>query len=289
MNRFVIILACVIIPLVSSAQLPEFSLSLKFFVNDNPGQHKEIFLGYDPNASDSLEGKNAYTALQAGGEQLYPPPFNYDDARFTGYTIGRGYLAEGGPIDIRRKPDSTSFILNYEISLTTTQEATSGSFIWDNKHIPQIINHIFLEPATISPGPARKRTDLKEGYRFDMPNRDSLGKYSKILVSLYYNREPLSNVDHDDVLDKSVSISSNPLTESSTLSIFVERTSDARISIYDVSGRVVYSFERTLGIGLNTMPLHESYFPLSGAYYIQIRTSDARGTAITSRIVHKIK
>ena len=36
---------------------------------------------------------------------MYPPPFQYNDIRFTGYTIDRGYLGDGGPIDIRKKPD----------------------------------------------------------------------------------------------------------------------------------------------------------------------------------------
>lgn len=271
------------------AQTPEFSMWVKFFINDNPGANKQAFFGYDVNASDQFEGKNAYKELIAGGEQMYPPPFQYNDIRFTGYTIDRGYLGDGGPIDIRKKPDSSSFVLNFELSITTLPEATSASLIWDKNLIPAIINHIYLEPATISPGPGRKRTDMKTESRFDMPNRDSIGKYSKTLVTIYYNREPISGVSEDEMLDRSITISSNPILESGAVNVFLERTSEVSITLFDMTGRQIQNIDQELHVGFNSIPLPKSLFPASGAYLVRIRTRDTHGVANTSRIVHVVK
>jgi hypothetical protein len=175
------------------------------------------------------------------------------------------------------------------MSLTTLQEATSASLIWDKNLIPPIINHIYLEPATIGPGPARKRTDMKTESRFDMPNRDSIGKYSKTLVTIYYNREPSNSVSEDEMLDRSITLSSNPIVEQSTLSIFSEHTSQIRVTMFDMTGRHIQTLEQELHVGLNSIPLSKSLFPASGAYLIRIRTSDSHGVANTYRIVHVVK
>lgn len=289
MKRYIPLLLLVMFAPAIHAQTPQFSMWIKFFINDNPGNNKEAHFGYDPNASDSLEGKNAYTELMPGGEQMYPPPFQYNDVRFTGYTIDRGYLGDGSPIDIRKKPDSSSFVLNYELSITTLPEATSASLIWDKNLIPAIINHIYLEPATIGPGPARKRTDMKTESRFDMPNRDSIGKYSKTLVTIYYNREPINSVSKDETLDRSIAISSNPISETSTLSVFRDRTAEVSITLFDMTGRQIQSIDQELHVGVNSIPLSKSLFPVSGAYLVRIKTIDAQGVATTSRIVHVVK
>ena len=274
---------------VSTAQTPQFSMWVKLFINDNPGNNKQAYFGYDGNANDSLEGPNAYTELMEGGEQMYPPPFQYNDVRFTGYTIDRGYLGDGSPIDIRKKPDSAAFVLNFELSITTLPEATSASLIWDKNLIPPIINHIYLEPATIGPGPGRKRTDMKTESRFDMPNRDSIGKYSKTLVTIYYNCEPINSVSDDEVLDRSISLSSNPISEHSTLSVFSGRASGVSIALFDMTGRQIQTIAHDLHVGLNSIPLSKSLFPASGAYLVRIRTSDSHGVANTTRIVHVVK
>lgn len=289
MKRYIFVALVVALGSVTHAQTPQFSMWVKMFINDNPGDNKQAYFGYDANASDSLEGPNAYTELMAGGEQMYPPPFQYNDVRFTGYTINRGYLGDGSPIDIRKKPDSASFVLNFELSITTTTEATSASLIWDKNLIPPIINHIYLEPATIGPGPARKRTDMKTESRFDMPNRDSIGKYSKTLVTIYYNREPINSVGEDDALNRSITISSNPIFETSTLSIFSERMKDVSITLFDMTGRQIQTIDQDLHVGLNSIPLSKSLFPASGAYLVRIRTSDSHGVANTTRIVHVVK
>jgi hypothetical protein len=262
---------------------------VKMFINDNPGNNKQAYFGYDVNANDSLEGPNAYTELMPGGEQMYPPPFQYNDIRFTGYTIDRGYLSDGSPIDIRKKPDSATFVLNFELSITTLSDATSASLIWDKNLIPAIINHIYLEPATIGPGPARKRTDMKTVSRFDMPNRDSIAKYSKTLVTIYYNREPINSVSDDEILDRSVTISSNPISESGTVNVFLERTSEVSVTLFDMTGREIHNIDQELYVGLNSIPLSKSLFPASGAYLVRIRTSDSQGMANTSRIIQVVK
>jgi len=289
MKRYVFVALVVALASVTHAQTPQFSMWVKMFINDIPGNNKQAYFGYDANASDSLEGPNAYTELMAGGEQMYPAPFQYNDVRFTGYTIDRGYMGDGSPIDIRKKPDSASFVLNYELSITVTTEATSASLIWDKNLIPAIVNHIYLEPATIGPGPARKRTDMKTESRFDMPNRDSIGKYSKTLITIYYNREPVNSVSEDDILDRSVTISSNPISESGAVNVFLERTSQVSITLFDMTGRQIQSIDQELRVGLNSIPLSKSLFPASGAYLVRIRTSDSHGIANTSRIVQVVK
>src|SRR5687767_11775208 len=115
------IILCSVLAVIAStmafAQTPEFGLGIRLYLDGDPPQGRTLYLGYDPTASDSLEGK-WYTDKYVGGEQIYPPPFQ-DDFRFTGQAIGRGgELSDGSPIDIRRKPDSVSFQLSYEIQMT---------------------------------------------------------------------------------------------------------------------------------------------------------------------------
>jgi hypothetical protein len=270
------------------AQTPEFFLPIRFFVNENPNQNMLIYLGFDPAASDSLEGKNAYTSLKEGGEQMYPPPFQYDDARFTGYTIGRNYLGDGCPIDIRRKPDSASFMLSYEISITTKFETQSAHLTWNQNQIPAIIKHIILEPGTISPGPVRKKTDMKTVSRFDMPNRDSISKYSKTILTLYYNMDPLESVKQNS-LDRSLTVYPNPLTLSGSFTFASPTSVDLQYSIIDITGKEIYHTAVGIVSGLMTIPLETSIFPASGAYFLQVRTKNNEGILTAHRLLHVVK
>lgn len=256
------------------AQRPEFWLGVKFFVNDDPSQFRTIYFGYDATASDSLEGSKWFGDIVVGGEQMYPPPFENDDARFTGYTIDRGgELGDGSPIDVRKKTDSSGFILNYEISLTTRNETQSATLSWDRTLIPETISHIFLEPATISPGPGRKRTDMKVENSLNLPNRDSISKYSKTLISLYYNKEPVDGVRSESMLERSVAIYPNPISESSIVSIFLEKSTDVTISIVDAAGRKIKDISSGSLSGLSAIPLPSSLFPVSGAYFVTIKAN----------------
>jgi hypothetical protein len=290
MKRSVFLFLLMLCGSLSQAQIPEFSMWVKFFINDNPGENKQAFFGYDANASDSLEGKNAYTELMPGGEQMYPPPFQYNDVRFTGFTINRGYLGDGCPIDIRKKTDSVAFILNYEISITTLPEATSGSIIWDKNLIPSAVNHIYLEPATIGPGPWRKRTDMKTESRLDMPNRDSLSKYSKMLVSIYYNCEPVNSVAADEKLDRSLSLSSNPMTgESTMLSLSLEKPANVYLVISDMNGKELRQIEAGYVSGKQDIPLLRTLFAATGTYMLQVRATNSDGTSTAARILQVLK
>lgn len=271
--------------LLAQVHHPEFWLGVKWYVNDQPGMNKTIAFGYDPIASDSLaqKGKDKRDSawlddIFIGGEQLAPPPSFDDDVRFTGQTINRGYLESGAYIDIRRKPNNSSFTLQFEIFITVQSSTNSLSLIWDKSKIPAIINHIILEPATISPGPARKKTDMKEVSQLDLPNRDSIGKYRFILVTLYYNQEMGVNDASNLTEGLSLTVYPNPMQERSTVAIQTSRSANLQMEVYDPLGRKIMGRSVKGIAGENLLELNRSEFPAAGTYYVRITTG---GRAIT--------
>src|SRR5438874_8644112 len=81
----------------------EFGLKVQFFRNTDNTPVKTIAFGYDPNASDTLEGPQSWFP-GLGGEQL-APPVGFDwDFRVSGNYIRRfADLGEGSYVDIRKK------------------------------------------------------------------------------------------------------------------------------------------------------------------------------------------
>jgi hypothetical protein len=156
---------------------------------------------------------------------------------------------------------------------------------WDKSLIPPIIRHIYIEPEKIPPGPGRRRTDMTQTGQLEISNADTLDNYEYTLVSIYYNTEERSTVRSANTLDRSISIYPNPIVESSTIGIFLEKPSDVRLSITDMAGRKIKEIEAGRLSGFSSIPLSSSLFPASGAYIIRI---DAAGMS-TGRLVQIFK
>src|SRR2546430_417678 len=179
---------------ICNAQLPEFSLHVKLFINNDSA--RTVIFGYDPAASDSMVYRREtwFSDEFYGGEQLYPPSQTGDlDFRMSGYYVDRPELgiagSDGGPIDIRKKPALDSFTLKYGIEFHPIHGTTNARIQWDPQAIPAIIKHITVAsnffPHTI-------RFDMKTISSFVFPLKDS-GEdlYANMIVTLYYNKEEI--------------------------------------------------------------------------------------------------
>jgi hypothetical protein len=246
-----------------SAQNPEFYLVLRHYFNDQLWPHP-LYLGYDPAASDSLEGVNAWLA-DKGGEQELPPFFGDNDVRFSDQVIERdSSFGNGSWMDIRHKPDSASFQLTYEISFIVSSNFQYASMLWANSVIPPIIHNMILEPATVSPE-ARTKTDMKQVSEIVFPNRDSINKYRFMLITLYYNRDYLSTVVDGKEAVRVLTIVANPVSHWLSAVVHAEKSQQIGLSLFDINGRVVC--EKTIRgeVGLNPVDIDCSRLP-NGAY-----------------------
>lgn len=244
----------------SLAQNPEFYLMLRLRVNDNLWP-KALYIGYDLAASDSLEGDSSWLASK-GGEVEYPPP-GFDDFRLGGQSIDRPYLGSGALIDIRRKPDSASFQLSYEIQMTVSNDYQYASIFWNNQAILPIIRNMILEPATISPGPWRKQTEMKEVSEIIFPNRDSINLYRFMNITLYYNRAALVEEGMDAI--RTLSLVSNPAMSWLSAILYTEESLPAKVVLLDIAGRVVNELSLRSEAGINPIGFDCSRLP-GGAY-----------------------
>jgi len=247
-----------------SAQNPEFSLVLRHYFNDQLWPHP-LYLGYDPAAADSLEGKDKWF-VDKGGEQGLPPLFGDNDVRFSDQIIDRdSNFGFGTRIDIRHKPDSASFQLTYELLFIVSNTFQYASMVWANSVIPPIIHNMILEPATVSPGPARTKTDMKQVSEIIFPNRDSINKYRFMLITLYYNRDYLSTVVDGKEAVRVLTIVANPVSHWLSAIVHADKSQDIKLSLIDINGRVVN--EKTIHgqFGLNPIDIDCSRLP-NGAY-----------------------
>ncbi len=261
-----------------NAQLPEFSLHVKLFVNDDSA--RTVIFGYDPSASDSMvyRKESWFSGEFAGGEQLYPPPYSSEDLdfRMTGIWINRPELeingSVGGPIDIRKKPALDSFILKYEMDLQLVAGTTNAKIEWDPQTIPAIVNRITLASYHF---PDSLRLDLKKTSSFTFPLIDSgTDLYSSMILTLYYNKVNIVNSGVNSASPSSspeLTFYPNPMDSRSKLQFLAEDDSRLTLSAYDITGRKV--FDRTINAhsGENTVDLgKEDLSSHSGAYLIRL-------------------
>jgi len=248
----------------ASAQNPEFYLILRHYLNDQIWPHP-LYLGYDPAAADSLEGKDRWL-VDKGGEEELPPLFGDNDIRFYDQVIDRdNNFGNGTRIDIRHKPDSASFQLTYELLFIVAGNFQYASMVWANSAIPPIIHNMILEPGTISPGPARTKTDMKQVSEIIFPNRDSINKYRSMLITLFYNRDYLSTVVDGKEAVRALTIVANPVSHWLSAIVHADKPQEIRLSLIDINGRVVNEKIIRGEVGLNPVDIDCSRLP-NGAY-----------------------
>jgi hypothetical protein len=261
--RLAVLFAIITSGLVS-AQTPEFSLVLRHYFNDQLWPHP-LYLGYDPAASDSLEGLDSWLK-DKGGEEELPPLFGDNDVRFYDQIIERNSnFGNGTRIDIRHKPDSASFQLTYEVLFIVAGNFQYASMVWANSVIPPIIHNMILEPATVSPGPARTKTDMKQVSEIIFPNRDSINKYRSMLITLYYNRDYLSTVVDGKEAVRALTIVANPVSHWLSAVVHADKSQEINLSLIDINGRIVYDKMINAELGLNPVNIDCSRLS-NGAY-----------------------
>jgi len=264
------------------AQLPEFSLHVKLFVNDDSA--RTVIFGYDPSASDSmLYGKETWFSAEfpPSGEQPEPPAFGDDfDFRMSGFYVNRPELgvdgSDGGPIDIRKKPSDNSFTLDYGIRCHVLAGTTNARMEWSPQSIPAIIKHITLSSSYF---PHTIRLDMKSVASFVIPLKDS-GEdiYSNIILRIYYNKEiDQTGVPSDpSLLSENLVCYPNPFDSRSTLQFFVKEECDLTLSGYDITGskafeRSIHAFagENNVDIGKDDLSMH------TGMYFLRLTGNQA--------------
>lgn len=248
----------------ASAQNPEFYMVVRHYLNDQLWPHA-LYLGYDPTASDNLEGQNAWLS-EKGGEQQLPPFFGDNEVRLSGQIIERdSSFGTGARIDIRHKPDSASFQLTYEIMMIVSTNFQYASMVWAPSAIPAIIKSVILEPATIAPGPARTKTDMKLVSEMIFPNRDSIEKYRFSLITFYYNRDHLGTVVDGKLAVKTLSLVSNPVSNRLSALVHLDKPAKVKLSLLDITGRMVGEQSIEGNVGLNPAEIDCNHLP-NGAY-----------------------
>ena len=256
---------------VGHAQLPEFSLHVKLFINNNFA--KTVIFGYDTAASDAMVYKKEswFSDEFTGGEQVYPPAQTGDlDFRMFGAYIERPELQDGGPIDIRKKPALDSFILKYGIKLIVVHGTTNAKIVWNPDLIPPIIKHITLASYKF---PSKIRLDMKNVSEFVIPLKDSGEElYSNMILTLYYNKEidpPLNVVSGVAIND--FFLYPNPMDSRSKLHFTINEDSRLSLSVYDITGKKIYERFMNAHEGDNAVDLSKNDFSFhSGVYLIRL-------------------
>jgi hypothetical protein len=245
---------------------------VRHYLNDQLWPHA-LYLGYDPAAADSLEGQNAWLS-EKGGEQQLPPFFGDNEVRLSAQIIERdSSFGTGARIDIRHKPDSASFQLTYEIMMIVSTSFQNARMVWASSAIPSIIKSVILEPAMIAPGPARTKTDMKLSDEMIFPNRDSIEKYRFSLITFYYNRDHLGTVVDGKLAMKTLSVVSNPLSTRLSALVHLEEQEKVKLSLLDITGRVVAEQSLQGNAGLNPVGIDCSHLP-NGAYKLIAFTAE---------------
>jgi hypothetical protein len=267
---------------IGKAQLPEFSLHVKLFINNDSA--RTVIFGYDPKASDSMVyGKETWFSNEfSGGEQVYPSSQPGDlDFRMAGYYINRPELYEdgndGGPIDIRKKPALDSFTLKYEMDLAVVPGTTNAKLEWNPQAIPAIINRITLASYHF---PDSLRLDLKKTSSFVLPLADSgTDLYSSMILTLYYNTVEIvragvtspSNISSD-----ALTLYPNPMDSRSKLHFIMNTDSRITLSVYDITGRKVFERMTDATAGDNIIDLSKNDLSShSGVYLIRMTGTES--------------
>ena len=260
---------------VAQAQLPEFSLHVKLFVNNDSA--RTIIFGYDPAASDSMVYKREswFSDEFTGGEQLYPFGQSGDlDFRMSGFYVNRPELgidgSNGGPIDIRMKPNLDSFNLKYGLECVVVHGTKNARIEWNPQLIPPIIKHVTLASYHF---PSKIRLDMKTASNFVIPLIDS-GEdlYSNMILTIYYNEEIQSGVNAvastpiEDLL-----FYPNPLDSRSKLHFTMIEDKKLTLSAYDITGKKIFQRNIIATTGTNDVDLNKNDFAShSGVYLIRL-------------------
>jgi hypothetical protein len=242
----------------------EFSLPVSIYVDSNAViPNRTVVFGYDPTALDALEGQKWFP--EYGGEQGLAPASGDFDFRLSGEFINRSSdLPDGSYVDIRKKPDTISFTLQYEIDMLVSL-ATNAKIKWNSASIPSIIQHITLSSALT---PNKIRLDMKTTDSLVFPIRDSISYYRSMILTLYYNRDLQNAVSESSSHRSGFSVYPNPIDSYSKLHFYLNEGSHIELSIFDVIGKKVFDKTVDALAGENTIELSKNEFSSHPGIYL---------------------
>jgi hypothetical protein len=286
MLKILLIASLLTIPAVAVTIAQEFKLPVTFSGTNSDGKFRssQLVIGYDPNASDSM--------IDVQWSESEPPPFVQQgdiSVRSVNRTIGRTYLSanndDGGPVDIRRKPSTSSFILQYEIYTSSDVFGAPISVQWDNSLIPPIIKHIILAPE--GDPDIKGRLDMVKESQFTITvDIDSINLYNVILISLLYNQEIMA-VHQSGPTQQKITIISNPMDDYTQIDYTLTQDSRITLSLYDVTGKKVYERSAAGATGKNSVDLfRHDISGSSGVYFVRlIGTEEGRPFEASTRLI----
>ncbi len=275
--------AVISIVLGSQANAQEWSLNVRYIINNNPTPVRTVTFGYDAAASDSMvDNQWSESPLPSLGFPGDP------DLRMISRVLGRNYLESegnhGGLIDIRKKPSLDSFTLGFELSLALPDLANTAYLEWDKSSIPPIIKHIYMSSEAGSLEKYQK--DMVVDSRLDIPTAgDSLHYFDNILIRVLYNTFVL------DVFNRTEqgisSIYPSAAMHDSKRYFNCDKEMTLRLTLTDMLGRKIAQAEAGVHKGINEVPqqLLGAALPGPGMYIIAISDLSGNSTAAMQKIV----
>jgi hypothetical protein len=269
MTNRAILFILIVTAFVAHADAQELGLHVTATLAQDTGSRGQVWFGLDATANDSMVDKQWF-----GGEQLIPSLISPGgvDLRMVNRTLNRFYLSadgyDGGYIDIRHKPAADSFMLQYEILLSTSDNGDSMHIVWDKTKIPSIVKHIYISSEALSL--KYIRLDMTQQSRFDFPMfLDSINMYHQILVTLLYNEDMLAVKNYPEASGtQAASLYPTIVTGNSPVYLSLKEAHTVSILLYDMTGRKVRAMQINASEGSNELfGLHLT----SGMYVAEIR------------------
>ncbi len=247
----------------------EFHLDIHFADTFSDGSLATLLgraIGYDPMASDNA---SAYDDSTFGEVSDYPGGmFNGNDFWFTRPD------GSGTTVDIRHKPITASFAINY--SMGVSFDNYPGSIYWDPSQIPSIIKGIWIRPYEAT----TPLVDMKKDSILTFPNPTQAGIWgsSNLVVTIFYNMEPqyISNAvvstrpSNGARIILNASVYPNPMVANGALDVTLAEPATLSIVGYDVAGREVLRLAQGMSMGESTLDLSSQLANVRGAIMLRI-------------------
>ncbi len=91
------------------------------------------------------------------------------------------------------------------------------------------------------------------------------------------NLEKFENIEGDFILYQN---EPNPWNEVTTIEFYIEKSQTAEITIYDLTGKLLYNESRRSNRGINSIIIEKSDFDYDGMTYVELKLEDGRSQTI---------
>jgi hypothetical protein len=279
---------------VSTASAQEFELRVDASLPKDPSRILlPVFFGYDPAAADSMEPtqdqpwKNVVNIPGLGDIPIQEQDNFYDSGDpklfLTDPDTVFDYFDRDiqTRMDIRHKPDTTSFKLRYVLWVDPSS-STAGdermTLKWDKSTIPDSVSHIVIYYSN-----GDSLIDMKFANQITI-RQDSMDKHStglvpsdRLPVVLYFNQAPHQKLSVTQVAPGiELALYPNPATELVNVRVSQEQPRPIAIELFDMRGTLRYSTTSYGLAGDQEFSISRSTLGLTaGAYFLRVRTGDS--------------